>query len=258
VKTHFGYLLRDPSSAHESDNMIKTTPEQNKTRQTREDRPGRSDPPAVPGERDWEARAEECYLHRRRWIADGLAASNIPATGESRTIISLSHGTMANAMPQALGAKKAQPHRQVISLSGDGGLAMMLGDLITAIQEDIPIKVAVFNNSSLGFVELEQKVEGLLDAYTNLKNPDFARVAESIGFWGMAVDNADELDAAVASWLGQPGPALLDVHVDRMELVIPPKIEAAQVFGTALYSAKALLSGRGGDVLELLTDNFLN
>jgi pyruvate dehydrogenase (quinone) len=183
---------------------------------------------------------------------------HIPATGESRTIISLSHGTMANAMPQALGAKKAQPHRQVISLSGDGGLAMMLGDLITAIQEDIPIKVAVFNNSSLGFVELEQKVEGLLDAYTNLKNPDFARVAESIGFWGMAVDNADELDAAVASWLGQPGPALLDVHVDRMELVMPPKIEAAQVFGTALYSAKALLSGRGGDVLELLTDNFLN
>jgi pyruvate dehydrogenase (quinone) len=183
---------------------------------------------------------------------------HIPATGESRTIISLSHGTMANAMPQALGAKKAQPHRQVISLSGDGGLAMMLGDLITAIQEDIPIKVAVFNNSSLGFVELEQKAEGLLDAYTNLKNPDFARVAQSIGFWGMAVDNADELDAAIANWLGQPGPALLDVHVDRMELVTPPKIEVAQVFGTALYSAKALLSGRGSDVLELLTDNFLN
>jgi len=165
---------------------------------------------------------------------------------------------MANAMPQALGAKKAQPQRQVISLSGDGGLAMMLGDLLTAIQEDIPIKIVVFNNSSLGFVELEQKVEGLLDAYTDLKNPDFARVAESIGFWSMRVDNADGLDAAVATWLGQPGPALLDVHVDRMELVMPPKVEAAQVFGTALYSAKALLSGRGGDVLELLTDNFLN
>jgi pyruvate dehydrogenase (quinone) len=182
---------------------------------------------------------------------------HIPATGRSRTIISLSHGTMANAMPQALGAKKAQPHRQVISLSGDGGLAMMLGDLLTAIQEDIPIKVAVFNNASLGFVEIEQKVEGLLDAYTDLKNPDFAKVAEAIGFWGRSVRDAEALDGAVAEWLAQPGPALLDVHVDRMELVMPPKVEAAQVFGTALYSAKAILSGRGGDVLELLGDNFL-
>lgn len=182
---------------------------------------------------------------------------HVPATGRSRTIVSLSHGTMANAMPQALGAKKAEPGRQVISLSGDGGLAMMLGDLLTAIQEDIAIKVAVFNNSSLGFVELEQKVEGLLDAYTDLKNPDFACVAEAIGFWGRTVRDAEALDEAVAEWLAQPGPALLDVHVDRMELVLPPKIEAAQVFGTALYSAKAILSGRGGDVLELLTDNFL-
>jgi pyruvate dehydrogenase (quinone) len=182
---------------------------------------------------------------------------HIPATGKSRTIISLSHGTMANAMPQALGAKKAQPHRQVISLSGDGGLAMMLGDLLTAIQEDIPIKVAVFNNASLGFVEIEQKVEGLLDAYTDLKNPDFAKVAEAIGFWGRSVRDAEALDGAVADWLAQPGPALLDVHVDRMELVMPPKVEAAQVFGTALYSAKAMLSGRAGDVLELLGDNFV-
>jgi pyruvate dehydrogenase (quinone) len=145
----------------------------------------------------------------------------------------------------------------VISLSGDGGLAMMLGDLLTAIQEDIPIKVAVFNNASLGFVEIEQKVEGLLDAYTDLKNPDFAKVAEAIGFWGRSVRDAEALDGAVADWLAQPGPALLDVHVDRMELVMPPKVEAAQVFGTALYSAKAMLSGRAGDVLELLGDNFV-
>jgi pyruvate dehydrogenase (quinone) len=182
---------------------------------------------------------------------------HVPATGQSRTIVSLSHGTMANAMPQALGAQKAQPGRQVISLSGDGGLAMMLGDLLTAIQEDIPIKVAVFNNASLGFVEIEQKVEGLIEAFTHLKNPDFARVAEAIGFWGRSVRDAEALDAAVIDWLAQPGPALLDVHIDRMALVMPPKIEAGQVFGTAIYSAKAILSGRGGDVAELLKDNFL-
>jgi len=180
-----------------------------------------------------------------------------PATGQSRTIISLTHGTMANAMPQALGAKKAQPHRQVISLSGDGGLAMMLGDLITTIQEDIAIKIVVFNNSCLGFVELEQKVEGLLDAYTDLKNPDFGRVAEAIGLWARTVSDGELLEPAVTAWVAQPGPAVLDVHTDRMELVMPPKIEAAQVFGTALYSAKAILSGRGADVKDLAAENLL-
>jgi pyruvate dehydrogenase (quinone) len=135
---------------------------------------------------------------------------------------------------------------------------MLLGDLITAIQEDIPIKIAVFNNSSLGFVELEMKVEGLLDAYTDLKNPDFARVAEAIGFYGQRVEKADDLEAAVKAWLAHPGPALLDVVTDRMELVMPPKIEAKQMFGTALYSAKALLNGRAGDVIELAKDNLID
>jgi pyruvate dehydrogenase (quinone) len=180
---------------------------------------------------------------------------HVRATGRRRTIISLTHGTMANAMPQALGAKKAAPGRQVISLSGDGGLAMLLGDLITAVQEKIPIKIAVFNNSSLGFVELEMKVEGLLDAYTNLENPDFARVAQAIGFHAQRVERAEELEPAVRDWIAAPGPALIDVVTDRMELVMPPKIEIAQVFGTALYSAKAVLAGRAGDVWELVTDN---
>ena len=180
---------------------------------------------------------------------------HVRATGRRRTILSLIHGTMANAMPQALGAKKAQPNRQVISMSGDGGLAMLLGDLLTAVQEKIPIKIAVFNNSSLGFVELEMKVEGLLDAYTNLENPDFARVAQAIGFYAQRVEKAEELEAAVRGWIAAPGPALLDVVTDRMELVIPPKVEIAQVFGTALYSAKAVLAGRAGDVWELVTDN---
>ena len=179
------------------------------------------------------------------------------ALGTRRTIISLSHGTMANAMPQALGAKKAFPNRQVIALSGDGGLTMLLGDLITAVQENIAIKVAVFNNGSLGFVELEQKVEGLLDAYTELKNPDFAQVATAMGIHGTRVESAAALERAVIEWLAHPGPALLDVTTDKFELVMPPAVEAAQVLGTALYSAKAVLSGRGGDVLDLIKDNFI-
>jgi pyruvate dehydrogenase (quinone) len=113
----------------------------------------------------------------------------------------------------------------------------------------------VFNNGSLGFVELEMKAEGLLDAYTNLENPDFARVAEAIGFHARRVEHAKDLDVAVRDWLAQPGPALLDVVISRMELVMPPHIEAAQVFGMTLYSAKAVLAGRAGDVWELVTEN---
>ena len=177
---------------------------------------------------------------------------HVSMNGRRRTLVSLLHGTMANAMPQALGAKAAYPDRQVISLSGDGGIAMMLGDLLTAVQEKLSIKVCIINNGTLGFVELEQKVEGLLEAYTELQNPDFAKVAESIGFWGKRIEQASDLDAAVQQWLAQPGPALLDVVTDRFELVMPPKIELSQVFGTALYSAKAVLAGRAGDAVELI------
>jgi pyruvate dehydrogenase (quinone) len=180
---------------------------------------------------------------------------HIKANGERRTLLSLTHGTMANAMPKALGAKKAFPSRQVISMSGDGGLSMLMGDLLTAIQEKIPIKVVAFNNGTLGFVELEMKAEGLLDAFTNLENPNFARVAEAIGFHARRVEHPDDLDAAVSDWLGQPGPALLDVVTNRMELVMPPHTEIAPVFGMSLYSAKALLSGRAGDVWELVREN---
>ena len=164
---------------------------------------------------------------------------------------------MANAMPQALGLKKAYPDRQVISISGDGGLTMLLGDLLTAVQEKLPIKVVVLNNASLNFVELEQKVEGLLDNYTDLLNPDFAKLAEVIGFYGRKVTVADELDAAVQEFLAHPGPALLDVHTNPAELVMPPKVEFAQVADTALYAAKAVLSGRIKDVEALVVNNFL-
>ncbi len=177
---------------------------------------------------------------------------HVPSTGRNRTVISLTHGTMANAMPQALGAKAAYPERQVISLSGDGGIAMLIGDLLTAVQEKLAIKVCIFNNSSLGFVELEQKVEGLLDSYTDLQNPDFADVARAMGLWSRRVEESGELDDAVRQWLAEPGPALLDVVTDRYELAMPPKVEARQIFGTALYSAKAVLSGRGAEVAGLV------
>lgn len=177
---------------------------------------------------------------------------HIAATGQNRTVISLTHGTMANAMPQALGAKAAFPQRQVIALSGDGGLAMLLGDLLTAVQEDLPIKIAVFNNSALDFVEIEQKVEGLLDSYTNLHNPDFSRVAEAIGFRGWRVENGEDLDSVVQDWLAEPGPALLDVVTDRYELVMPPKVKPGQIAGMALYSAKAVLGGRGESVVGMV------
>lgn len=181
---------------------------------------------------------------------------HVRSNGKRRTLTSLVHGTMANAMPSALGIKKALPERQVISLSGDGGLAMLLGDLLTAVQENIAIKVIVYNNGSLGFVEMEQKVEGLLDAYTDLKNPDFARLADAMGIYGRRVESADTLEEAIQDVLSRPGPALLDVRVNRYELVMPPKVEPGQVLHTALYSAKAVLSGRGDEVGELLRSNF--
>lgn len=177
---------------------------------------------------------------------------HIASTGRNRTVVSLSHGTMGNAMPQALGAKAAFPDRQIIALSGDGGIAMLLGDLLTAVQEKLSIKVVVYNNGALDFVEIEQKVEGLLDAYTDLVNPDFARVAEAIGFRGWRVEKAKDLDTAVQAWLAEPGPALLDVVTDRFELVMPPDVKPGQVAGMALYSAKAVLGGRGRDVVGMV------
>ena len=177
--------------------------------------------------------------------------------GKRRLFSSLLHGTMANGMPSALGLQKCQPGRQVICMCGDGGLSMLFGDLMTTIQEDIPIKIAVYDNSKLGFVEMEQRAEGMLDLYTKLKNPDFGKVAVALGLWGRTVDKADELEEAVQTWLAQPGPALLNVRVNPQQLVMPPYIDPGAAVGMALYSVRAVLAGRGGDVLELITENFL-
>ncbi|AHN24755.1 Pyruvate oxidase [ubiquinone, cytochrome] [Gilliamella apicola] len=185
------------------------------------------------------------------------ACRHFNTNGKRRTVISLKHGTMANAMPQALGVQKAFPNRQVITLSGDGGISMLLGDLLTTIQEKLPIKIIVLNNSSLNFVELEQKVEGLVNHYTDLQNPNFAKVAESMGLFSIRVDDSDLLEAAMQSFLTHSGPALLDVKTSTDELVMPPEIKASQVMGMALYSMKASLRGKIGDVMNLLVDNFI-
>ena len=179
------------------------------------------------------------------------------ATAERRFYASLLHGTMAAAMPTALGLQKAAPGRQVIALSGDGGIAMLLGDLITAVQEKLPIKVAVFDNGKLGFIDIEQKSEGLLPIYTHLQNPDFGAVAQAMGLWGRTVAKADELEAAIGEWLAQPGPALLNVKVESMTLVMPPAIEFGPAYGMALYSARAVLGGQSHDLIEMIQENFL-
>ena len=163
---------------------------------------------------------------------------------------------MANSMPMALGLKKAYPDRQVIALCGDGGLAMLMGDLLTINQENLPIKIVVVNNGALDFVELEMKAEGLLNQYTDLQNPSFAKIAEAFGIKGIEVKQAAELDQAMQAFLAHPGPALLDVHTNRSELVMPPVVHLENVMGMATYSAKAILKGRISDVEDLMENTF--
>ena len=177
------------------------------------------------------------------------------ANGRRRMFGSLLHGTMASGLGTAIGLQKSQPGRQVICMAGDGGFAMLMGDLLTTVQENLPIKIVVYDNGKLGFVELEQKGEGLLPLYTDLKNPDFGQVAQACGLWGRSVSDVGELEVAVQEWLSHPGPALLNVKVAPMELVMPPFVALESAYGMALYSAKALLHGQAGDVFEMIGDN---
>jgi pyruvate dehydrogenase (quinone) len=162
---------------------------------------------------------------------------------------------MASALSTALGLQKCQPGRQVIAMAGDGGISMLLGDLLTTVQENFPIKIVVYENGKLGFVELEQKGEGLLPTYTDLKNPDFGKVAAAMGLWGREVSQTAELETAVQEWLSEPGPALLSVKVAPQELVMPPFTALDAAYGMALYSVKAVLHGQGGDVFDMVREN---
>jgi pyruvate dehydrogenase (quinone) len=180
---------------------------------------------------------------------------HIRSTGKRRTFASLLHGTMASGLGSALGAKKAQPDRQVICLAGDGGFAMLMGDLLTCVQANLPVKIAVFDNGKLGFVEIEQKTEGMVGLYTDLKNPDFGELAKVCGLWGEKVDDVDRLEDAVADWLAEPGPALLHIKVEPMELVMPPHTELKPAIGMAMYAANAILQGRTGELIEMIEEN---
>ncbi|TCP35896.1 ubiquinone-dependent pyruvate dehydrogenase [Sphingomonas sp. BK235] len=183
------------------------------------------------------------------------AARYLTMNGRRRLIGSFNHGSMANALPQALGVQGAFPGRQVVSLSGDGGLAMLMGDMLTATQMQLPIKIVVFNNSTLGFVEMEQKAAGYVDANVSLQNPDFAAIAREMGYLGVRVTRSDALEGALREAFAHDGPALVDVVTEGLELVMPPKIQAEQAKGFSLYALRAVLSGRGDEVVQLARAN---
>jgi pyruvate dehydrogenase (quinone) len=184
-------------------------------------------------------------------------ARYVRVNGRRRLIGSLAHGSMANAMPHALGIAAAQPGRQVISLSGDGGFTMLMGDLITLKQEKLPVKVVIFNNGVLGFVALEMKAGGFVEIGTDLENPDFAAMANAMGIFARRVEDPGDLPAAVEAVLAHDGPAVLDVVTATQELSMPPTIKAEEVKGFSLWVLRAVMSGRGDEVLDLAETNLL-
>ena len=183
------------------------------------------------------------------------AARYLRMNGSRRLIGSFNHGSMANALSQAVGAQASFPGRQVVALAGDGGLAMLFGELLTLVQNKLPVKIVVFNNSSLNFVEVEMKAAGFVNYGTGLENPDFARVAEAIGIHGQRVEKPDELESALRTAFEHDGPALVDVVTARQELSIPPAITAEQVKGFTLYALRTIMSGRGDELIDLADTN---
>ncbi len=183
------------------------------------------------------------------------AARYLSMNGKRNLIGSFNHGSMANAMPQALGAQAQHPQRQVVALCGDGGLSMLMGDLLTIRQLNMPIKLIVFNNSSLGFVDMEMKAGGYVPFGTDLNPTHYAGIALGAGILGIRVENAQDLPGALRKAFDHPGPVLLDVVVAKQELGMPPKIKLAQAKGFSLYMLKAVMSGRGSEVLELAKTN---
>ncbi|MCR8557697.1 ubiquinone-dependent pyruvate dehydrogenase [Mucilaginibacter sp. BJC16-A38] len=180
----------------------------------------------------------------------------IQATGKRKMLGSFNHGSMANAMPQAIGAALASPGKQVIALCGDGGLSMLLGDLATITQYKLPIKIIVFNNRSLGMVKLEMEVAGLPDWQTDMYNPDFAQVAQAMGIKGFTVTDPDHVKQALQEAFMYKGPALVNIMTDPNALAMPPKIEFEQVKGMALSMTKLMLNGRMDEVLDTVKSNY--
>lgn len=183
------------------------------------------------------------------------AARYLTMNGKRRILGSFTHGSMANALPQAIGAQVSHPGRQVISMSGDGGFAMLMGDVLTLKQHELPVKIVVFKNNSLAFVELEMKAAGILDFGTDLRNPDFTKIAEGAGLLGLRAETPDQVEPAITQALKHDGPALVEVLVSRQELSMPPTITLEQAKGFSLFMLKAVLSGRGDEIIDLARVN---
>lgn len=183
------------------------------------------------------------------------AARYLRMNGKRRLLGSFTHGSMANALPQAIGAQLSHPGRQVVTLSGDGGLAMLLGDLLSLRQLQLPIKLVVFKNDSLGFVELEMRAAGFLDFATTLHNPNFAQIAEAAGLLGLTAETPEQVRPLLAEALNHDGPALVEVSVNRQELALPPSIKMDQMIGFGLFMIKAVLNGRGDEIIDLARTN---
>ena len=183
------------------------------------------------------------------------AARYLKMNGKRRLLGSFTHGSMANALPQAIGAQASNPARQVISLSGDGGFTMLMGDFITLVQRKLPVKVVVFNNGTLGFVEMEMKAAGLLETGVTLENPDFAAMSTAMGVDATRVEDPADLAPALERAFSHQGPALIDVVTARQELVMPPKTQIEQVRGFSLWLMKAVMNGKGDEVIDLARTN---
>ncbi|MCX2429178.1 thiamine pyrophosphate-dependent enzyme [Pedobacter sp. GR22-10] len=180
----------------------------------------------------------------------------IDGTGQRKMLGSFNHGSMANAMPMAIGAALAHPERQVIALCGDGGLSMLLGDLATIKQYTLPIKIIVFNNRALGMVKLEMEVDGLPDNETDMINPDFALVAQAMGFKGITINQPDDVEVAIANAFAEDGPVLLNIMTNPNALAMPPKIEWEQVKGMTISMTKLMLGGKMSEVFDTIKSNY--
>jgi pyruvate dehydrogenase (quinone) len=185
------------------------------------------------------------------------AARYLRMNGKRRLLGSFNHGSMANAMPQALGAQSIDKQRQVIAMCGDGGFSMLMGDFLSVAQLKLPVKLVIFNNSVLGFVAMEMKAGGYLTDGTELENPNFADIAAACGVKGIRVERASDLDAALQEALAHDGPVLVDVVTAKEELAMPPQIKMEQAKGFSLYMLRAIINGRGDEVVELAKTNWL-
>ena len=183
------------------------------------------------------------------------SARYLTPTKDRRLLASFSHGSMANALPQAIGAQLCFPDRQVIAMAGDGGVAMLMGDLLTVTQYNLPIKIVVFDNGALGMVKLEMEIDGLPDWQTDLRNPDFAKVAEAMGIKGIRIENPADLQSGIKQALDHDGPVLVDAITDPNALSLSPNITEEQMTGFALSMGKLVLSGHVDEVLATVEAN---